>query len=221
MCFTLAEFCSGLCYSSLACRTYYASMSKRYMCAMWKALNEKGVGAKICYYQRPSAQLLTLRVLQSYLSFASDQGITPSFNVAHGYPECLCYIFCQGNECWRLTLNTVQLTGCILGLTQWLCFNMGLLNWQKKHNTEWKVPPLQQNSKCFWCQCIALIYSVYKMCSKFCFSFCSQVTVSEDSRTVINPAPGLSTEGVCRDAVIRGVRACLSEVLKNAVIPPS
>lgn len=36
-------------------------------CAMCKALNGKGIGAKICYYHRPSAQVLTLRDLQIYL----------------------------------------------------------------------------------------------------------------------------------------------------------
>lgn len=36
-------------------------------CAMCKALNGKGIGAKMCYYHRPSAQVLTLSVLQNYL----------------------------------------------------------------------------------------------------------------------------------------------------------
>lgn len=57
-----------LCFSTLHLHTEHIMLGlAKDTCAMCKALNGKGIGAKICYYHRPSAQVLTLRVLQIYL----------------------------------------------------------------------------------------------------------------------------------------------------------
>lgn len=134
----------------------------------------------------------------------------------HCYLECLW----QWNEYRTFALNTIQLIEYILGLTPWLCFNLGLLHWQKRHQTEGKFPPLQQISKCFWRQWVVLIYSVYKICSRFCFPFCFHVIVSQDDRDYQQIQHQICpTEGA---ALVRRVRAFLSKVFfKNTVILPS
>lgn len=104
----------GMFYSSLilfwplllAYRTYYTCSSKRYEWCVKHWMEGNGIGAKICYYHRPSAQVLTLKIFKPLIMLRSRNSTFLSCQVL------TCPWRMEDMVVWNSTLNCTWRPNC-------------------------------------------------------------------------------------------------------------